>query len=109
MGAEGDAVESQDACCCCGCKAKGEKVLLEEDWKGKLGEVKEDWFARFVTGEEQKGNEQKQHYSSWIKKSEFFQVENKVMHNSCSETEGATVSKAIKSGRNNTNTAFCPE
>lgn len=84
-------------------------MLPEEDWKGKLEEVKEDWFARFVTGEEQKGNEQKQHYSSWIKKSEFFQVEKKVMHNSCSETEGTTVSDAIKSVRNNSNVAFSPE
>ena len=41
--------------------------------KKKVTEVKADCFARFVTGEEWKGNEQKEHYRGWIKKSEFVQ------------------------------------
>lgn len=41
--------------------------------KKKVMEVKADWFARFVTGEEWKGSEQKGHCRGWIKKSEFVQ------------------------------------
>lgn len=56
--------ESQTVGYWCGCQKQREKELP--------GEVKVDWFAGIVTGEERKGNERKQHCKGWIKKSKFF-------------------------------------
>lgn len=53
-------------------KAKGRKSSQGRNEKERYWEVKVDWCARIVTGEEQKRNEQKQRYRGRIKKSEFF-------------------------------------
>lgn len=62
MRARGGQGRESDVCCECGCGC-GCKAGAESrgGLKRESREVKADWFAPFVTGEEWKGNEQKQH------------------------------------------------